>query len=139
MSGRTSCQRPYPDRPGVPLNELSIIDRFFRPLAGEGAFRLTDDAARVSVPAGCDLVVTTDMIAAGVHFLPGDPADSIAQKAVRVNVSDLAGKGAKPFGYVLSLGLGEDADEAWLAGFSEGLRRDQDFYAMVSPPSSAIA
>jgi len=112
-------------------DELSIIDRYFRPLAGEGAFNLRDDAARLEIPAGCELVVTTDMIAEGVHFLPGDPSDTIAQKALRVNLSDLAAKGAKPLAYVLSAGLGPAVDESWLTGFAAGLKRDQDQFAVA--------
>lgn len=105
-------------------DELSIIDRYFRPLAGEGAFALRDDAAVIAVPPGEELVVTTDMVARGVHFLD-DPADTIAQKALRVNLSDLAGKGATPLGYVISLALSPDIDAAWLDAFAEGLVRDQ--------------
>ena len=110
-------------------DELSIIDRYFRPLAGEGAFALRDDAAVLEVSPEHDLVITTDMIAQGVHFLD-DPADTIAQKALRVNLSDLAGKGATPVGYVLSLALSPDIDEAWLDAFAEGLRKDQRRYAL---------
>ena len=112
----------------MPADELAIIDRYFRPLAGEGAFGLFDDAARFDVPAAADLVVTVDMIANSVHFLPGDPPDMVAQKALRVNLSDLAAKGAKPLAYVLSLGLPRDLDESWLEGFAAGLRRDQEAY-----------
>ena len=115
----------------MPADELAIIDRYFRPLAGEGAFGLLDDAARLDVPADADLVVTADMVAIGVHFLPGDPPDLVAQKALRVNLSDLAAKGAKPLAYVLSLGLPRDRDEAWLEGFAAGLRRDQDAYGIA--------
>jgi thiamine-monophosphate kinase len=115
----------------VTIDELSIIDRFFRPLAGEGSFALNDDAGSLTAPAGFEIVVTTDMIASGVHFLPGDPADSVAQKALRVNISDLAAKGAKPFAYVLGLGLGDETGESWLAEFAEGLRRDQQTFSMT--------
>ena len=111
-------------------DELSIIDRYFRPLAGEGAFGLCDDAGIIAPPAGCDLVVTTDMIAGGVHFLADDPPATIAQKALRVNISDLAAKGATPLAYVLSLGLSPDLDEAWLTAFAEGLRMDQHRFAI---------
>ena len=114
----------------VAADELSIIDRYFRPLAGEGAFGLLDDAARLSVLPGHDLVVTTDMLAERVHFLPDDPPATIARKALRVNISDLAAKGAAPLAYVLSIGLGRDVEEQWLAGFSEGLRRDQARYGI---------
>jgi len=114
----------------MPPDELSIIDRYFRPLAGEGAFGLADDAGRLDVPADADLVVTTDMVAMKVHFLPGDPPDTIAQKALRVNISDLAAKGARPLAYVLSLGVSEDIDEAWLAAFAQGLKEDHERYGI---------
>lgn len=105
-------------------DELSTIDRYFRPLAGDGALDLRDDAGIVTPPPGFDLVVTTDMVARDVHFLR-DPAGTIAKKALRVNISDLAAKGATPLGYVLSLALSPDLDEDWLAGFAGGLREDQ--------------
>jgi thiamine-monophosphate kinase len=110
-------------------DELSVIDRFFRPLAGEGAFDLRDDAAVVAPPPGHELVVTTDMVARGVHFLD-DPPDTIAKKALRVNLSDLAAKGATPIGYVMSIGLSPEIDEPWLAGFADGLRDDQRAFAV---------
>lgn len=108
-------------------DELSVIDRYFRPLAGEGAFNLRDDAGVLALPSGYELVVTTDMVARGVHFLD-DPPDTIAKKALRVNLSDLAAKGATPTAYVLSLGLSPEIDDAWLAGFAAGLREDQVEY-----------
>jgi thiamine-monophosphate kinase len=113
------------------LGELTIIDRYFRPLAGEGAFGLLDDAARLDVPADADLVVTTDMVANTVHFLPGDPPETVAQKALRVNISDLAAKGAEPLAYVLSLGISEDIGEAWLDAFTRGLKNDQEKYSIA--------
>ena len=85
--------------------EDSLIARYFRPLATDpGAFGLGDDAA-VLKALGEDIVVTTDAIVEGVHFLPDDPPDTIARKALRVNLSDLAAKGATPAGFVLTLAL----------------------------------
>ena len=72
---------------------------------------------------GQDIVVNTDAIVEGVHFLPDDPADKIARKALRVNLSDLAAKGATPAGFVLTLAL-RDTDHAWLAEFARGLGED---------------
>ena len=114
----------------MPLDELSIIDRYFRPLAGEGAFGLSDDAGRLDAPPDIDLVVTTDMVASGVHFLPGDPPRTIAQKALRVNLSDLAAKGARPLAYLMSLGISADTKEAWLTAFVQGLKEDQDRFGL---------
>ncbi|MGQ7792751.1 thiamine-phosphate kinase [Faunimonas sp. B44] len=107
------------------LRELDIIDRFFRPLAGEGAFGLLDDAARLEPAPGTDFVLTADMIACRVHFLREDPAFTVGQKALRVNISDLAAKGADPVGYLLSLAVSKDLEEDWLAGFCRGLAADQ--------------
>jgi thiamine-monophosphate kinase len=114
----------------MPPDELSIIDRYFRPLAGEGAFRLFDDAGRLSLSPDWDVVVTTDMIAAGVHFLPDDPPDTVAGKALRVNLSDLAAKGARPLAYTLGLAISPDLGDRWLAGFAEGLRRDHERFGI---------
>src|SRR6202790_1126671 len=93
------------DRQHNPSGEDSLIARYFRPLATDpGAFDLGDDAAIVKA-LGEDIVVTTDASVEGVHFLPNDPPDTIAQKALRVNLSDLAAKGATPAGFVLTLAL----------------------------------
>jgi len=103
--------------------EDSLIARYFKPIATDpGAFSLDDDAA-VLKAQGADIVVTTDAIVEGVHFLPGDPADSIARKALRVNLSDLAAKGAEPAGFVLTLAL-RAADDAWLKPFAAALGED---------------
>ena len=103
--------------------EDSLIARYFRPIATDpGAFRLDDDAA-VFKPNGEDVVVTTDAIVEGVHFLADDPPDTIARKALRVNLSDLAAKGATPAGFVLTLAL-RNADEAWLKPFAAALGED---------------
>ena len=111
------------DRKEPTSGEDSLIERYFRPLATDpGAFALGDDAAILRA-MGDDIVVTTDAIVEGVHFLPDDPPDSIAQKALRVNLSDLAAKGAAPAGFVLTLALRAAADP-WLAAFARGLGAD---------------
>jgi thiamine-monophosphate kinase len=107
----------------MPLGEDCLIARYFRPLATDpGAFGLTDDAAILKSSAD-ELVVTTDAIVEGVHFLSDDPPDTIARKALRVNLSDLAAKGATPAGFVLTLAL-RVPDDAWLAAFARGLGED---------------
>lgn len=103
--------------------EDDLIARYFRPLATDpGAFGLIDDAALLK-SSGDDLVVTTDAIVEGVHFLPDDPPGTIARKALRVNLSDIAAKGAVPAGFVLTLALREARDE-WLAPFAGALGED---------------
>lgn len=108
--------------------EDDLIARYFRPLAtAPGALGLIDDAA-ILQGQGDDIVVTTDAVVEGVHFLAGDPADAVARKALRVNLSDLAAKGATPAGFVLTLALRE-VSEAWLAPFARGLGEDAAAFA----------
>jgi thiamine-monophosphate kinase len=105
--------------------EERLIAGYFRPLATHpGAFGLGDDAAILMPPPGCDLVLTTDGVIAGVHFFPDDPPESIARKALRMNLSDLAAKGAKPLGFLIAVALPADIDEEWLAAFAGGLGED---------------
>jgi len=113
--------------------EFELIAKYFAPLSmGEpGTLGLTDDAAYLKPRAGCDLVVTTDAIVSGVHFFPDDPAESVAKKALRVNLSDLAAKGAVPRGYLLTLALPADLDEAWVRAFAKGLKGDQATFGVV--------
>lgn len=107
-------------------SEDALIARFFAPLASEpGAAALTDDAAVLPAGPG-ELVVTKDMLVAGVHFFPDDPPDLVARKALRVNLSDLAAKGAVPTGFLIGLGLAPDWTEAFLASFAGGLGADID-------------
>src|SRR5260370_39333904 len=115
------------DRQSNLSGEDSLIARYFRPLATDpGAFGLMDDAAILKA-SGDDIVVTTDAIVEGVHFLPDDPPDTVARKALRVNVSDLAAKGATPAGFVLTLAL-RAADDAWLTLFARGLGSDAGLF-----------
>jgi thiamine-monophosphate kinase len=107
------------------LGEFERIARFFAPLAAPEGLGLLDDVAIIPGPPGEQYVLKTDAIVEGVHFLPDDPADQVAQKLLRVNLSDLAGKGARPVGYLLTIALPPARDEAWLERFAEGLARDQ--------------
>jgi thiamine-monophosphate kinase len=107
----------------MPSGEDDLIARYFRPVAtAPGALGLIDDAAILQAE-GDDIVVTTDAIVEGVHFLKDDPPDTVARKALRVNLSDLAAKGATPAGFVLTLALRE-VSEAWLAPFAQALGAD---------------
>jgi thiamine-monophosphate kinase len=112
-------------------SEFSMIAHVFAPLAGEGAYGLTDDAATVRVPNGHELVVTADTVIEGVHFLAADPPQTVAQKALRVNLSDLATKGATPVGYLLALSLGRKQGDAWLREFAHGLALDQKAFGIT--------
>jgi thiamine-monophosphate kinase len=109
--------------PQDPSAEDSLIARYFKPLATDpGAFGLVDDAAVLS-SSGDDIVVTTDAVVECVHYLASDPPDTIARKALRVNLSDLAAKGAAPAGFVLTLAL-RAKEDAWLRPFADALGED---------------
>ncbi|MFM9975294.1 MAG: thiamine-phosphate kinase [Beijerinckiaceae bacterium] len=108
------------------LSEFDLIARHFAPIAGEAGLGLLDDAALLRPPIGHDLVITTDALAADVHFFADDPPATIGHKALAVNLSDLAAKGADPLGFVLALMLpaqksGMRLDDDWLAAFACGL------------------
>jgi thiamine-monophosphate kinase len=112
-----------------PSAEDRLIARYFAPLATDpGAFGLIDDAAAIAPPPGCDLVLKTDGVIAGVHFFPDDPPDTIGRKALRMNLSDLAAKGARPLGFIMSVALPAAIGEAWLEAFVAGLGDDAKRY-----------
>jgi thiamine-monophosphate kinase len=109
--------------------EDRLIATYFRPIATHpGALGLADDAAVITPPPGCDLVLTTDGVVGGVHFFPDDPADAVARRALRVNLSDLAAKGAAPLGFLMSIGLPAGLPPDWLKAFAQGLREDAALY-----------
>lgn len=113
------------------MNEFDLIAEIFAPLARDpGAFALKDDAAAIAARPGFDLIVTTDQIAEGTDFFAHDPAGLIARKALRVNLSDLAAKGAVPAFYLLSIALPATLTEEWLKAFAEGLAKDHAHYGI---------
>jgi thiamine-monophosphate kinase len=113
--------------------EFDLIARYFAPLARNtpGALGLQDDAVTFTPPPGCELVVTADALTADLHFLRSDPPDLIARKMLRVNLSDLAGKGAKPLGYLMTTAFDRSVDEAWVKTFAEGLAQDQEAFGLM--------
>lgn len=109
------------------MSEFSRIARYFKPLAGAcpEALGLGDDAALLQVPQGSELVVTTDAMVENTHFRLTDTPQSIAQRLLRSNLSDLAAMGAEPYGYTLIFSAPQTLGESWLAAFSETLQEDQ--------------
>jgi len=112
------------------LGEFERIARFFAPLAAPQALGLVDDVALIDGPPGEQYVLKTDAIVEGVDYFPGDPPGQIAQKLLRVNLSDLAAKGATPLGYLLTTILPKSCDETWLEAFAAGLAADQATYGI---------
>ena len=111
--------------------EFALIAKYFRPLAGPGSLDLRDDAALLTPPPGRDLVLTADAMVGGVHFLPDDPPDLVGRKLLRVNLSDLAAKGATPLGYLLTVSTPKDTPESWYAAFTAGLAQDQTEFGVT--------
>lgn len=112
----------------MPLpSEFELIARYFAPLAQSypGAYGLRDDAAVISPAPGNELVVKTDTIVSDIDFPADTSPELIARKALRVNLSDLAAKGARPRAYLVDLVVPHDLEEAWIAGFAAGLAKDQ--------------
>ncbi len=109
--------------------EDELIARFFGPIAGPDSLGLRDDAGLLTPRPGCQIVLTADALVAGVHFFADDPPGSIARKALRVNLSDLAAKAARPLGFLLTLGLPPDWTAAWLGDFAGALGDDARAHA----------
>ena len=111
---------------------FALIARHFAPLSREAplAFGLTDDGAVIRPEPGRDLVITADAMVADVHFLADDPADLIARKLLRVNLSDLAAMAARPLGYLLTAAWPRGTPEDWIALFADGLRQDQAIFGL---------
>ncbi len=125
MSGPRS-DKPDPD-------EFEQIAALYRPLTrgAPEALSLLDDAAVIPQRPGFDLVITKDALVAGVHFLPDDPLGLVARKLLRVNLSDLAAKGAEPYGYFLATAWPESHDWPARQAFAEGLRVDGGAFDLI--------
>jgi thiamine-monophosphate kinase len=124
-----NCTTEHGSSDAQSLSEHDLIARHFRPLATTpDALDLMDDAAVMTPPSGCDLVLSIDTIVEGVHFLSQEAPGTVAKRALRVNLSDLIAKGADPSGYLLSLSLGSQTPENWVAEFAAALNEDQAHY-----------
>ncbi|MFZ5669903.1 MAG: thiamine-phosphate kinase [Pseudomonadota bacterium] len=117
----------------TPGGEFDWIARLLRPLTrgAPEALALLDDAAVLPSRPGLDLVLTKDALVAGVHFLPDDPPDLVARKLLRVNLSDLAAKGAEPYGYLLATAWPAGTAWATKARFAEGLALDGEAFGLI--------
>ena len=110
------------------MDEFDFIATYLAPLAGKGGLSLQDDAAILTPRAGKDLILTKDAMVEGVHFPQGHYGGDTAEKLLRVNLSDLAAKGARPIGYLLSIVWPEDIDPVHFKGFAQGLSDVQKAY-----------
>ena len=102
------------------MGEFDVIERYFKRPARKAALGVGDDCALIMPTAGMQLAISSDMLVEGRHFLSTVHSSHLGHKALAVNLSDLAASGAEPLAFTLALALPR-VDEAWLAGFSEGL------------------
>ena len=121
--------------------EFDLIARFFKPLsrAAPGAFALGNDGALLRPPDGASLVITKDLMVAGVHYPEGEEPAVLARRLLRVNLSDLAAMGATATAYALGLALPADVGDAWVEAFAAGLARDQEAFGVALIGGDTVA
>ncbi len=100
--------------------EFELIARYFTRPARRAVLGVGDDCALLQTAPGMQLAISTDMLVAGRHFFADVDPYLLGHKCLSVNLSDLAACGARPLAFSLALALPQ-ADEAWLAPFSQGL------------------
>jgi thiamine-monophosphate kinase len=121
------------------MRERDIVARLASLALHPAARGLTDDAAVLLPPLGRGLVLTHDILAEGVHYLPSDPPSDVAWKLLAVNLSDLAAMGAKPLGVLMGLGCGPTQDAPWLDAFMTGLARGLDHWDVALLGGDTVA
>lgn len=99
--------------------EFGLIAKYFARPTPSAVLGPGDDCALIQPAPGKQLAVTTDMLVAGVHFLPDTDPGRLGWKALAVNLSDLAAMGASPR-WVTLAGALPAVDEAWIAKFADG-------------------
>ena len=121
--------------------EFDLIARYFEPLsrAAPGAFALGNDGALLTPPEGASLVVTKDLMVAGVHYPEGEAPSAVARRLLRVNLSDLAAMGAEARSYALGLALPRGVADAWVEDFAAGLARDQEEFGVALIGGDTVA
>ena len=114
------------------LSEKFIINNFLKKLNlnTTGTFNFENDAAFLKTSSKIKTVVTTDTIVENIDFFTNDPPESIAQKIMCVNLSDISAMGAKPKTYTLNLSINSTIDKTWLKRFSKHLSKIQKKYKM---------
>jgi len=114
------------------MNEFEMIQQYFLPLTmgRKEAEGLQDDAAILDIPEGYDLVISSDTLNGGTHFLKKETPAHIAHKALRVNLSDMAAMGAQPLCYQMNLAFSQFPDEEWVKGFSAALLSDNEAFGV---------
>lgn len=107
------------------LGEFALIDRFSKQFSFDqkgGFIGIGDDCAVIPKDYESSLLVSTDLLVEGVHFLKHRiSAEDLGYKALTVNLSDIAAMGGTPQSIFLSLGLPADTEVSWVDQFFKGL------------------
>ena len=110
--------------------EQFLIDKYFSELSSnKQSMNLKNDAANVNFGKK-KIVISTDMMIEKIHFFKNDSPEILARKLIRINISDLAAMGAKPYGYTLNLAIPRKNASQWIAKFSSGLKTEQKNYGI---------
>ena len=110
------------------MDEFELINRYFLPLSSPEGQYLKNDAAVIVPKTDLEYVISTDTLIETVHFVGDESPKSLAQKALRINLSDLSAMGAAPEFYSLALSIPKNNAENFLRSFTKGLKIDQNFF-----------
>ena len=113
-------------------SEFALIERYFTHPTRQTVLGVGDDGAIVRIAPGMELVISTDMLVAGNHFLANTDPEALGWKTLAVNVSDIAAMGARPRWAVVAVALPDasEAAEPWIAAFARGLFACADDFAI---------
>jgi thiamine-monophosphate kinase len=115
------------------MKEFDFIEKYLRPLTNsfKGALNLEDDVAIIPKNATHDYVISKDGIVENIHFLPTATPEQIAEKLLRINLSDIAAKGAKPLFYLSFGSLNKKTNREWLKKFTSTLAKTQKEFGLI--------
>ena len=111
-------------------SEKNIIDKYFNKLNFNkpGTFNFKNDAAYLNISKYYKTVISTDTIIENIDFFSNDPPESIAQKILCINLSDLSAMGSSPLAYTLNLSINSSINSIWLKKFTNRLLKLQKKY-----------
>lgn len=114
------------------MHEFSLIEQYFSPLAADDSVgrQLLDDGAVLPCVPGKEWVVVKDVLCEGTHFVAGAPADGVAERLLRSNLSDIAAMGAIPHYYLLGVTVPRGIPEDWFSDFARGLAAAQETFGI---------
>lgn len=130
MSLLVVCVVPRVNLRAILMSEFDWISQYLSPLSSDGSFNLLDDAALIPTGSHSHFIITQDTIIENIHFLSDIPVSLVAQKALRVNLSDIIAKGGRALHYSLSLGVPSRWTDSDMSAFADGLRQDQELFSL---------